>query len=119
MISHIYVTGPWLKGSAGMDLPYVPLMPDNPMQGIIRINSYGQMELNNGGLWKTFSQNTAHVETTMSVNNILEWAEKKMLEEQKYAKLASQNTAVADALEAVHTAEKKLRVVVALTQETA
>jgi len=119
MISHVYVTGPWLKGSSSMNLPYVPLLPDNPMQGIIRINSYGQMELNNGGLWKTFSQNTAHVETTMSVNNILEWAEKKMVEEQKYAKLASQNTAVADALEAVHTAEEKLRVVVALTKETA
>ncbi len=42
-----------------------------------------------------------------------------MLKEQNYAKLASQNTAVADALEAVHTAEEKLRVVVALTQETA
>jgi hypothetical protein len=42
-----------------------------------------------------------------------------MMEEQKYAKLASQSTAVADALEAVHTAEEKLRVVVALTKETA
>jgi len=119
MISHVMVTGPWLKGSSGMSLPYINTMPDNPLQGVIRINSYGQLELNNGGYWQGFSQNTAHVETTMSANHILAWAEKKMMEEQKYAKLAGQNTAVADALEAVHTAEEKLRVVISLTQETA
>lgn len=119
MISHVFVTGPWLKGASEMNLPAVPGMSNDPMQGVIRLNSYGQMELNNGGFWQSFSQSTAYIETTMSTNNILKWAEKKMLEEQKYAKLASQNTAVADALKAVHTAEEKLRVVVELTKETA
>jgi len=117
MISHINVHGPWLKGSSGMNPTYVGAMPDNPMQGVIRINSYGQLELNNGGYWQSFSQNTGYVDTTMSTNAILEWAEKKMMEEQKYAKLASQHTAVADALEAVRTAEEKLQIVVSLVQE--
>ena len=111
------VHGPWLKGSSGMNLPYVPLLIDNPMQGVIRINSYGQLELNSGGYWQSFSQNTSYVDTTMSTNAILEWAQRKMMEEQRYAKLAEQSTAVADALEAVHTAEEQLRVVVSLTQE--
>jgi hypothetical protein len=117
MISHVMIHGPWLKGSSGMNLPYVPTLLDNPMQGVIRINSYGQLELYNSGYWQGFSQNTVYVDTTMSTNAILEWAERKMMEEQRYAKLAEQSTAVADALEAVHTAEEQLRVVVSLTQE--
>ena len=117
MIGNINVHSPWLKGSSGMNLPYINTMPDNPMQGVIRINSYGQLELNNGGYWQGFSQNTAYVDTTMSTNAILAWAEKKMMEEEQYAALAKTNTTVADALAAVHTAEEKLRVVVSLIKE--
>lgn len=117
MIGHVIVNGPWLKGSSGTNLPYINTMPSNPMQGVIRINSYGQLELNSGGYWQGFSQNASTIDTTMSTNAILAWAERKMMDEERYTNLARQSTAVADAVAALHTAEEQLRVVVSLTQE--
>ena len=47
---------------------------------------------------------------------ILEWAAKKMANEERIRELAETNPAVADAVEALHTANEQLRVVVELVR---
>lgn len=47
---------------------------------------------------------------------ILVWAEMKMLEERRIAELAKTNPTVADAAQALKTAEEQLRVVMALVR---
>jgi hypothetical protein len=75
----------------------------------------------NGRFMNTSKYREEHGENvTISLNgqteSILVWAEMKMLEEQRIAELAKTNTTVADAAQALKTAEEQLRVVMALVR---
>ena len=68
------------------------------------------------GNWVKWMGNTATVSLTPQAVSILDWAEKKMIEEQRIEELARSNPTVADAAEALRAAEEQLRVVVALVK---
>jgi len=56
------------------------------------------------------------ISLTGAADAILVWAEMKMLEERRIAELAITNPTVADAAQALKTAEEQLRVVMALVK---
>jgi hypothetical protein len=116
MINQFHAAGPWLMGSATATLPHIN-SSDDPMQGVVRV-MHGRPEVYNGGMWTHLPQNTAYVDTTSLAKNVLEWALEKMQEERQCAELAKHHPAIADAVAAVRAAEEKLKIVLALTQET-
>ena len=116
MIDHFHVAVPWLMGSASSNLPYIPAIPRDPMQGVVRVTQ-GRAEVYNGGCWIGMPNSTAYLDMSAPAKIILEWASEKMHEERRQKELAKQHPAVADALAAVQLAEEKLQVVIAITQE--
>jgi len=75
----------------------------------------------NGRFMNTSKYRAKHGENvtislTGAADAILVWAEMKMLEERRIAELAITNPTVADAAQALKTAEEQLRVVMALVK---
>ena len=116
MIDQLHVAGPWLKGWSTSNLPCIPSINSDPMQGVVRVIN-GCVEIYNGGYWSAIPQSIAYLDMGQRSKEILNWASSKMLTEQHYAELALQHPAVSDALDAVRVAQDRLNVVVALTQE--
>jgi hypothetical protein len=117
MIGHISSNpGPWLNGASSP--AHIPTIYDNnkPMQGVMRVVD-GKMQAWDGSEWKTIIPGTAYIDLSEHAKRILAWAEDKMADEARIDHLAKQHPAVADALALVATAQEKLKIVVALTQE--
>ncbi len=78
--------------------------------------------INGGGRYIVLNKyNEQHGENvnvmlTPEADIILEWASRKMVEEQRITELARTNATVADAVVALKTAEEQLRVVMALVK---
>ena len=77
----------------------------NPASRYILLNKYNEQHGEN-----------VNVGLTAEAEIILEWAAKKMREEQRIQELARTNPTVADAADAVKTAQEQLRMVVALVK---
>ena len=96
--------------------PGVYISPGAQSAGMMRFNtSSNQYEVYDGVSWKMISS-TASVDFTQRTIDVLQWAEKKMLEDQKIKELVSQNPTVADAYVAYQQAAEKLQIAMALTQ---
>jgi 3-dehydroquinate synthetase len=77
----------------------------NPTSAYIMINKYNEQHGENVSIGITNSAEAA-----------IQWAMAKMAEEQRIAELARTNPTVADAAQAVKTAEEQLKLVVALVE---
>jgi hypothetical protein len=117
MMGYIYTnSGPWLQVAVNPAL-FPPVNNNNiPMQGVIRIMS-GKMQAWDGNQWLDIHQGTAHVDISEDTKMILNWAKQKMREENTTIELATTHPAVAEAMEMVHHAEDRLKIVVELTKE--
>lgn len=68
--------------------------------------------------WQSMPQFITEVHMTSMADDAINWAYKKMLEEQQLAELAKSNHAVHNALLALNDAKSKLNVIVALSKDT-
>ena len=96
-------------------VPYVTQNTQNPMQGIIRING-NVMETFDGTRWIPMNTSYATVMLKPEYSIILDWAAKKMQEEQQMKVLAEQHPAIADLVEAVDKAQEQLQMTAALVK---
>jgi hypothetical protein len=108
-------TSPYMNAYGATTAPYVVSNPNNPMQGMLRYHN-NSMEVFDGAGWIRMSTNI-----TVGLNSVSEqaiaWAQKRMEQEQRWAELAQQHPAVADALAAREKAEQALAVVSRLCGE--
>ena len=68
------------------------------------------IEVYTGSSWMPITSGTTHVELDAEIVEILKWAERKMVEEERLEKLAAQVPAVADL-------KSKLDMMIALTKD--
>lgn len=68
------------------------------------------IEVYTGSSWVPITSGTAHVELDAEIVEILNWAQRKMVEEERLEKLASQVPAIADL-------KSKLEMMIALTKD--
>lgn len=68
------------------------------------------MEVYTGSSWVPVTNGTTHVELDAEIVEILQWAQRKMVEEERLEKLAAQVPAVADL-------KSKLDMMIALTKD--
>lgn len=107
---HIQVNGGYQSGP-GFSM-------SNHSAGMLRYNtSNSSLESYDGTTWVTISGAMVDVGLSYPAQNAIDWAIKKMAEEEHLKALASKHPAVAEAVENINTAYEKLKVVVALTEE--
>jgi hypothetical protein len=106
-----------MVGSGNTSMPYVPSNPNNPIQGMIRINNQ-DMQVFDGSSWVTMYNSVASVGLTPEVESLLDWIRSKQRQEIELLELASQNQAVLTALENVKKAQEQLTIIAHLSRET-
>jgi len=95
--------------------PWVGSNPNNPSQGQMRFVN-NRMEVFDGANWLAMHDNIT-VGMTPEAESALTWARERQQQEQRWAELAQQHPAVADALAARDRAEAALSVVARLCGE--
>ena len=100
-----------LTGSHGItvsggntNIPYITHNPNNPIQGMIRINGT-DMEVFNGTGWQTLNTGYATVSLDDDTQLLLQWARTQRQLEQNRATLIKNNPALEKAWEAIKRAE--------------
>lgn len=116
MINSIASSSPHIYAAGGGSLPYVSHNPNNPIQGMIRVNGT-DMEVYDGTVWQRIYMNNANIGLNNEADNAINWAIKRMREEQEWYKLASNNEAVRIALEQLEQAREKLELTAILARE--
>ena len=99
----------------GAPTAYVSSNPNNPVQGMLRYQN-GSLEVFDGSGWISMNMNVT-VGLDAQGESAITWALERMAQERKWAELAKQHPAVADALAAREKAEKALAVVSRLCGE--
>jgi hypothetical protein len=100
-----------LTGSSGLTVscgggsfPYIPQNPNNPIQGMIRLNGQ-DMQVFDGSSWLTLNTSHASVSLDQDTHDILQWARAQRTMAMNRMTLAQSNPALMKALEAVKRAE--------------
>jgi hypothetical protein len=100
-----------LMGTTGLtvsggdtSLPYVNQNPNNPIQGMIRINMTA-LEVFNGTSWQSLPSSYATVSLDQEVLDVIQWARTQRTMAMNRLTLAQKNPALMKALEAVKRAE--------------
>ena len=81
--------------------------------GMVRYNN-GNIEVYDGGSWLTMQSSSPTIELDHETQEILRWAQNRMVEEERMKALADKHPAVADALAARERADEAVRIAVAL-----
>jgi len=85
-------------------LPYINQNPNNPIQGMIRINNT-DLEVFNGTGWQSLPSSYATVSLDQDTQDLLQWARAQRTMAMNRLTLAQNNPALMKALEAVKRAE--------------
>jgi uncharacterized protein (DUF2345 family) len=99
-----------VSGSA-YHAPYVDA--NRPSAGMVRYNN-GNIEVYDGGSWLVLQSSYPTIELDSETKEILQWAQNRMVEEERMKALADKHPAVADALAARERADEAVRIAVAL-----
>lgn len=86
-------------------LPYVNQNPNNPIQGMIRINMT-ELEVFNGNTWQQLSSSYATVSLDQETQDLLMWAKAQRTMQMNRLTLAQNNPALMNALESIKRAEE-------------
>jgi hypothetical protein len=116
MIKSISSSSPHIYGSGASSFPYISYNPTNPSQGSLRING-SDMEVFDGSGWQKIYMNNVDIGLSGVANSAIDWAIKKMTEEQEWQKLAESNKAVKIALDNLEQARQQLAVTAQLARE--
>lgn len=103
-------SGIMVSGSA-YSAPYI----DNTRAsaGMVRYNA-GNIEVYDGGSWLVMQSSYPTIELDHETREILQWAQNRMVEEERMKALANKHPTVADALAARERADEAVRIAVAL-----
>jgi hypothetical protein len=85
-------------------LPYVNSNPNNPLQGMLRINNTN-IEVFTGAGWQILNSSYATVSIDQEVLDVIQWARTQRTMAMNRLTLAQNNPALIKALEAVKRAE--------------
>jgi hypothetical protein len=97
--------------SAGnTSLPYIGPNPNNPIQGMIRVNNT-DLEVFNGTGWQQLSTSYATVTLDQDILDIIQWARKQRDQQQKREHLIKNNPALQKAYEAIERAEANFEII--------
>lgn len=117
MLNNVLSGDKWLLTTGGSSsLPYVPINPSNPIQGMMRVNN-SYIEVFTGSGWQMISNITTSISMSHRAQEIMNWADEKMKTEQDIMKVIETNPTVADAYATYKNAEEKLVMVMTLSQE--
>ena len=108
-------TSPHLVAYNTGSSPWVAANPNHPSQGQVRFVN-NRMEVWDGATWLAMHDNIT-VGMTATAESALAWAIERQAQEKRWAELAEQYPAVADALAARERAEQALSVVSRLCGE--
>jgi hypothetical protein len=103
-------------GGGSSSLPYVPSNPNNPIQGMIRVQNQN-IQIFDGSSWINMTQSIGGVGLTPEAESLLDWARKKRDEEIVWESLAKENQAVKIALDNLEQARKQLNITAKLARE--
>lgn len=93
-----------IVNGGSMSMPYVSTNPNNPMQGMMRING-NDLQAFDGSNWIGVSTSYANVSLDAETHEIIMWAKAQRTMALNRMKLAQENPALMKALEAVKRAE--------------
>ena len=97
MINNIYGNSQWLDVQTYQgNKPYINTT--QPIAGMVRYNIHngGCMEVYDGSTWQPFANGSANIDLNQDTKRILEWAEKKMHEDQKLKELLARHPGLKD-----------------------
>ena len=97
-------------------VPYVNTNPNNPMQGMIRING-SDMQVFDGSMWTTMNTSYASLTLNPTYQSVLYWAMQKMQEEKEIINSAEKHPAIRIALDNLAKAKQQLDVTIILSKE--
>lgn len=86
-------------------LPYINQNPNNPIQGMIRINMTA-LEVFNGTSWQSLPSSYATVSLDQDTQDLLQWARTQRTLERNRAVLIENNPALENAYKAILRAEQ-------------
>jgi len=92
-------------GGGNTALPYIGPNPNNPIQGMIRINNT-DFEVFNGTGWQQLSSSYATVSLDQDTQDLLQWARTQRTLERNRAVLIENNPALENAYKAILRAEQ-------------
>lgn len=101
------------NGSSG--LPYINTNPNNPIIGMIRLNS-GRMEVFDGNNWLGMSTAYPTISLDQDTQDLLQWARAQRTMVMRRLELAQKNPALLKALEAVKRAEENFDILSAFVE---
>ena len=94
-------------------LPYISPNSNNPIQGMIRVNS-SELEVFNGTGWQSLPSSYATVTLDQDILDVILWARHKRDEERERERLAETNPAVKDLLNQIRNKEDQIKMVMTL-----
>ncbi len=90
-------------------LPYVSPNPNNPIQGMLRINNTN-IEVFNGTAWQILNSSYATVSIDQEILDVIQWARAQRTMAMNRLTLAQNNPALMKALEALKKAEDNFEI---------
>jgi hypothetical protein len=90
--AHVVVNG------GNTTMPYVSQNANNPIQGMIRISG-SDMQVFDGSTWMTLSTSYATVALSPTIEEVIDWAKRKMQEEKDLHDRMKQHPGLKDAFD--------------------
>ena len=113
---NVTTTSSYINAYGGAASTYIGNNPNNPVQGMLRLQNGGTLQVFDGSGWINMNMNIS-VGLNADGEAAITWARERMVQEQRWAELAKSHPAVADALAAREQAEQALAVVARLCGE--
>jgi hypothetical protein len=96
--------------------PYIP--PGNQSSGMLRYNpSNCNIEVYDGSIWRELTASYASVDLNYEAQNAIDWAHRKLKEEEEYKMLSEKHIAVKLALDNLERAKQQLDATIILSKE--
>ena len=98
---------------------FSPNVPANmcPAQGSLSTDSYGNMKIYDGHAWQSFGGGVMSIDLGANAVNILDWAQKKMAEEQELAMLVSTNPTIKSIVDEMNKYKNQIEMIKILMKE--
>jgi hypothetical protein len=116
MINNVNSSSKHMYAAGGSSLPYVSMNHNNPSQGMLRLNG-SDMEVFDGNSWMKIYAGSANVGLNNEAEKAIDWAIKRMKQEEEWYKLATTNKAVRIALDQLEQAKTRLELTSILARE--
>jgi hypothetical protein len=97
-------------------LPYISPNSNNPIQGMLRVNS-SELEVFNGTGWQQLPSSYATVTLDQDILDVIMWARKKRDEELEIEQLAKNNIAINDLLSQIKEKQHQAKMIATLIKK--